>query len=102
MTASSAFPLLGMPPGAGARQQVVDALAPLVVLVVPTTELFGAERLVFGSKFPMDKSIADLPELVGGLIVLGGPPRWVRPAHQGGRLWDLTCGLGGSCLGHAG
>jgi predicted TIM-barrel fold metal-dependent hydrolase len=82
MTASSAFPLLGKPTGRWSRQQVVDALAPLVV---PTTELFGAERLAFGSKFPIDKSIADLPELVGGLIVLGGQRRRVRPAHQGGR-----------------
>jgi hypothetical protein len=45
-------------PGRWARQQIGDALAPLVV---PTTELFGAERLVFCSSFPMDKSIADRP-----------------------------------------
>lgn len=65
-----AFPLLGMPTGRWSRQQIVDTLAPLVV---PTTELFGAERLVFGSNFPMDKSIADLPELVGGLLQLLAP-----------------------------
>lgn len=65
-----AFPLLGMPTGRWSRQQIVDALAPLVV---PTTESFGAERLVFGSNFPMDKSITDLPELVGGLLQLLAP-----------------------------
>lgn len=41
--------------------------------MVPTTELFGAERLVFGSNFPMDKPITDLPELVGGLLELLAP-----------------------------
>jgi L-fuconolactonase len=65
-----AFPMLGMSTQRWSRQQVVDTLAPLVV---PTTELFGAERLVFGSNFPMDKSIADLPEVVGGLLDLLAP-----------------------------
>jgi L-fuconolactonase len=65
-----AFPMLGMPTRRWSRQQVVDTLAPLVV---PTTELFGARRLVFGSNFPMDKSIADLPDVVGGLLDLLAP-----------------------------
>jgi L-fuconolactonase len=65
-----AFPMLGMPTGRWSRQQVVDALAPLVM---PTTELFGAERLIFGSNFPMDKPIADLPVVVGGLLDLLAP-----------------------------
>ena len=65
-----AFPMLGMPTARWSRQQVVDALAPLVV---PTTEWFGADRLVFGSNFPMDKSIADLPDLVGALLDLLAP-----------------------------
>jgi predicted TIM-barrel fold metal-dependent hydrolase len=65
-----AFPMLGMPTVRWSRQQIVDTLAPLVV---PTTELFGAQRLVFGSNFPMDKSIADLPELVAGLLELLAP-----------------------------
>lgn len=65
-----AFPVLGMPTARWSRQQVVDTLAPLVV---PITELFGAERLLFGSNFPMDKSIADLPDLVGGLLDLLAP-----------------------------
>lgn len=65
-----AFPMLGMPTARWSRQQVVDTLASLVV---PTTELFGAKRLVFGSNYPMDKSIADLPDLVGGLLDLLAP-----------------------------
>ena len=65
-----AFPMLGMPTRRWSRQQIVDVLAPLVV---PTTELFGADRLVFGSNFPMDKSIADLPDVVGGLLDLLAP-----------------------------
>lgn len=65
-----AFPMLGMPTERWSRQQVVEALAPLVV---PTTELFGAERLVFGSNFPMDKSIASLPDVVGALLDLLSP-----------------------------
>jgi L-fuconolactonase len=65
-----AFPMHGMPTRRWSRQQVVDTLAPLVV---PTTELFGAERLLFGSNFPMDKSITDLPDVVGGLLDLLAP-----------------------------
>jgi predicted TIM-barrel fold metal-dependent hydrolase len=65
-----AFPMLGMPTGRWSRQQIVDASA---ALVVPTTELFGASRLVFGSNFPMDKSITDLPALVGALLDLLAP-----------------------------
>jgi L-fuconolactonase len=65
-----AFPVLGMPTARWSRQQVVDTLAPLVV---PTTELFGPERLVFGSNFPMDKSIVDLPDVVGALLDLLAP-----------------------------
>lgn len=65
-----AFPMLGMPTGRWSRQQIVDASA---TLVVPTTELFGAERLVFGSNFPMDKSITDLPEVVAALLELLAP-----------------------------
>lgn len=65
-----AFPMLGMPTERWSRQQVVDALA---ALVVPTTELFGAQRLVFGSNFPMDKSMTDLPDVVGALLDLLAP-----------------------------
>jgi predicted TIM-barrel fold metal-dependent hydrolase len=65
-----AFPMLGMPTERWSRQRIVDTLAPLVV---PTTEWFGADRLVFGSNFPMDKSIADLPEVVGALLDLLAP-----------------------------
>jgi predicted TIM-barrel fold metal-dependent hydrolase len=65
-----AFPVLGMPSARWSRQQVVDALA---TLVIPTTELFGAERVLFGSNFPMDKSIVDLPDVVGALLDLLAP-----------------------------
>lgn len=65
-----AFPMLGMPTAHWSRQQVVDTVAPLVTT---TTELFGAQRLVFGSNFPMDKSIVALPNAVGALLDLLAP-----------------------------
>ena len=50
-TLGTVFPLLGVPTGRWSRQHIADALAPLAG---PTTELFGAERLVFGTHSPKD------------------------------------------------
>lgn len=51
--------------------------------MVPTTDFFGGEWLVVGSNFPMDRSIAELPELVGGLLEL------LAPHGRGRAAWHL-------------
>lgn len=68
-----AFPTLGHREPGLTRQQVADRVAPLVE---HTTDVFGPDRLVFGSNYPMDKSIATYGAVVGALADLlapGGP-----------------------------
>lgn len=65
-----AFPMLGMPTTRWSRTDVSSALAPLVD---HTTDLFGPDRLLWGSNFPMDRSITDYPSAVGGLTDLLAP-----------------------------
>jgi len=62
-----AFPMLGMPTTRWSRSDVSEAVAPLVD---HTTDAFGADRLLYGSNFPMDRSITDYPSLVGALVDL--------------------------------
>ena len=64
-----AFPVLGMPTTRWSRADLVEQVAPLVH---HTTAAFGPDRLLFGSNFPMDKSITDYPNLPGALVDLLG------------------------------
>jgi predicted TIM-barrel fold metal-dependent hydrolase len=67
-----AFPTLGHREPLD-RRQVAERVAPLVE---HTTAVFGPDRLVFVSNFPMDKSIATYADVVGALVDLlapGGP-----------------------------
>ncbi|MDZ5622019.1 amidohydrolase family protein [Nocardioides sp. HM23] len=65
-----AFPTLGhQQPGIG-REQLAERVAPLVE---HTTEVFGEDRLVFGSNYPMDKAIATYGTVVGALADLLAP-----------------------------
>ena len=65
-----AFPMLGMPTARWARDDVSAAVAPLVE---HTTKVFGSDRLMWGSNFPMDRAIADYPGLVGALVDILAP-----------------------------
>ena len=68
-----AFPTLGHREQGLTRQQLAERVAPLVE---HTTQVFGPDRLVFGSNFPMDKSVASYGAVVGALVDLlapGGP-----------------------------
>jgi predicted TIM-barrel fold metal-dependent hydrolase len=65
-----AFPTLGLhQPGIG-RQELAEKVAPLVQ---HATEVFGEDRLLFGSNYPMDKSNAAYPVIVGALADLLAP-----------------------------
>ncbi|MEZ0578153.1 amidohydrolase [Nocardioides sp. MH1] len=65
-----AFPMLGWSgPGVG-REEIAEKVAPLVQ---HTTEVFGPDRLLFGSNYPMDKAIAPYPVIVGALADLLAP-----------------------------
>ena len=62
-----AFPMLGMPTARWSRSDVSSAVAPLVD---HTAEVFGPDRLLWGSNFPMDRAISDYPSIVGALADL--------------------------------
>ena len=65
-----AFPMLGMPTAPLSRAQLAEAVGPLVE---HTTDVFGPDRLMFGSNFPMDKAITDYVTIVGALVDLLAP-----------------------------
>ncbi len=65
-----AFPTLGHDERGLTRQQLAERVAPLVE---HTTQVFGPDRLVFGSNFPMDKSVAAYGVVVGALADLLAP-----------------------------
>jgi len=65
-----AFPMLGMPTARWSRDEVAATVGPLVE---HTTDVFGADRLMWGSNFPMDRAITDYPSLVGALVDLLAP-----------------------------
>lgn len=68
-----AFPTLGHRERGLTRQQLAERVAPLVE---HTTQVFGPDRLLFGSNYPMDKSVASYGVVVGALADLladGGP-----------------------------
>ena len=65
---------LGMPvlgwDGPRTREQFGDAVAPLVTR---TQELFGADRTMWASNYPMDKPVVALGDTVGALLDILGP-----------------------------
>ena len=65
-----AFPMLGLPTAAYTRERLAEIVAPLVE---HTTDVFGPDRLLFGSNFPMDKALASYADVVGALTDLLAP-----------------------------
>ena len=65
-----AFPTLGHSERDIPRQQLAERVGPLVQ---HTTAVFGEDRLVFGSNYPMDKVIASYGTIVGALADLLSP-----------------------------
>jgi predicted TIM-barrel fold metal-dependent hydrolase len=65
-----AFPMLGMPTRRMGRAEITETVAPLVE---HTTDVFGPDRLMFGSNFPMDKAISEYADVVGALVDLLAP-----------------------------
>jgi predicted TIM-barrel fold metal-dependent hydrolase len=84
---------LGMPvlgwTGAQTTAQFRDAVGPLVTR---TQELFGADRTMWASNYPMDKPTVSLPGTIGALLeVLGAaadPQRLLRDNAR--RVYGLT------------
>ena len=76
-----AFPTLGHRERGLTRQQLAERVAPLVE---HTTEVFGSDRLLFGSNFPMDKSVAAYGVVVGALadLLAGGGPDLLRKVFR--------------------
>ena len=64
-----AFPPLGMRVGVG-RAELAELTAPLIE---HTAGVFGPDRQVFGSNFPMDKAITDHATVVGSLYDVLAP-----------------------------
>lgn len=65
-----AFPMHGMATAPLSRQRIAELMAPLVE---HTTDVFGADRLLFGSNFPMDKALATLGDVAGALVDVLAP-----------------------------
>ena len=65
-----AFPVLGWRSAGTTRAELVDKTAPLVE---HATQVFGEDRLMFGSNFPMDKAVTTYAELVGAYVDLLAP-----------------------------
>lgn len=65
-----AFPMLGLRDTTITREQLAERTAPLIN---HTAEVFGEDRLVFGSNYPMDKAVTDYGTLVGALVDVLAP-----------------------------
>lgn len=65
-----AFPLLGHRPAGISRDDLAALVAPLVE---HAADVFGPDRLLFGSNFPMDKALASLPAVVGAVADVLAP-----------------------------
>jgi predicted TIM-barrel fold metal-dependent hydrolase len=65
-----AFPVLGLKEVGLGRAALAERVAPLVH---HTTDVFGEDRLVFGSNFPMDKAVTSYDVVVGALVDLLAP-----------------------------
>ncbi|WP_183093735.1 amidohydrolase family protein [Nocardioides stalactiti] len=77
-----AFPVLGYSVGRIDRARLAERVAPLVD---HTTRVFGEDRLMFGSNYPMDKPVADYGTIVGALTDLlapGGPDLLRKVFHD--------------------
>jgi L-fuconolactonase len=64
------FPMLGLKKIGLGRTELADLVAPMVD---HATDLFGEDRLLFGSNFPMDKSTTDYQSLVGAMVDILAP-----------------------------
>lgn len=65
-----AFPLLGLRQVGIGRDDLAALVAPLVE---HAATCFGADRILFGSNFPMDKAVTALPTIVGALTDVLAP-----------------------------
>jgi predicted TIM-barrel fold metal-dependent hydrolase len=65
-----AFPPLGHSTRDLDRARLAELVAPLVE---HTTTVFGPDRLVFGSNYPMDKPVARIETILGALVGLLAP-----------------------------
>ncbi|HYG92535.1 MAG TPA: amidohydrolase family protein [Nocardioides sp.] len=65
-----AFPMHGLREVGIGRERLARTMAPLVT---HTQDCFGPDRVLFGSNFPMDKSVTTYPVVVGALVDLLAP-----------------------------
>lgn len=65
-----AFPMLGIRDTNITRPQLAELTAPLID---HTADVFGEDRLVFGSNYPMDKAVTDYGTLVGAMLDVLAP-----------------------------
>lgn len=65
-----AFPILGLPTGTYDRRRIAETVGPLID---HTQDAFGAGRTLYGSNFPMDKSLAAYDQIVGALADVLAP-----------------------------
>jgi L-fuconolactonase len=64
------FPMTGLQQVGIGRSELADLVAPMVD---HATDVFGEDRLLFGSNFPMDKAVVDYATLVGAMADILAP-----------------------------
>ena len=64
------FPMTGLKQVGIGRDELARTVAPMVD---HATDVFGEDRLLFGSNFPMDKANVDYPVLVGAMVDILAP-----------------------------
>jgi L-fuconolactonase len=64
------FPMTGLKQVGISRSELAALVAPMVD---HATDVFGEDRLLFGSNFPMDKATVDYPTLVGAMVDILAP-----------------------------
>jgi len=86
-----AFPMLGLKTRGIGRAELAETVAPMVDHAV---DVFGPDRLMCGSNFPMDKSLVAYPDLVGALADILAPrgPDLLRKTFRDNalRLYDWS------------
>jgi len=65
-----AFPLLGNKNTGIGRDDLAALVAPMVE---HAADVFGPDRILFGSNFPMDKAVATLPTIIGAFVDILAP-----------------------------
>lgn len=65
-----AFPLLGNRNAGIGRDDLAELVAPVVE---HAADVFGPDRMLFGSNFPMDKAVTSLPTVIGAFVDLLAP-----------------------------